>query len=345
MSKLTVIVLAYNVSNYISEALDSVLMQQVDFEYEIIIGDDGSSDGTIKILEQYKARYPEKIKLFLTSRSERSHGGDYINFSNLYRKAKSEYITILDGDDYWVDETKLQKQIDFLDANPDFTVCGHNYFLKNACDEMMPAYTNLESSSYTFVCEDLEQMLLGGYCPYMQTSSVVYRNVFLGNLKVYNYFNHHMYKGDFIRSLLHASKGKSKFINEIMSVYRITGSGDWTGMSRFRQSLSHIRFFLFHGFRTFDSKYYKAFNRAIYLEVLRLLKMIHVKSFLKSFFSLLKSDKNSEKGHSHLNESYSQHGEDVILVSLFNYKKDGFYVDVGAHHPYRFSNTHRLFKM
>jgi glycosyltransferase involved in cell wall biosynthesis len=273
--KLSVILLAHNVKDYVAQALDSILMQHVDFDFEILVGDDGSSDGTIEILRKYKLKHPELIKLYLTPRVERSHGGDYINFSNLYKKAESEYITILDGDDYWISEKKLQKQIDFLDLNLDFTVCGHNYFFENMDGILTPAHPGLGADSgYSFICEDFQQMLLGGHCPYMQTSSVVYRNVFLNNQKVHNYFNHYMFKGDFIRTLLHSAHGKSKFINELMSVYRITGQGDWTKTSEIQKCLSHIKFFIFHKYNTFDNKYKRSFNQAIYLEVKRLLKLI-----------------------------------------------------------------------
>ena len=153
--KLSVILLAHNVYEYVAQALDSILMQKVNFDFEIIVGDDGSQDGTADILMEYKKRYPDIIKLYLTPRVKRSHGGDYINFSNLYRKVQSEYITVLDGDDYWTNENKLQIQIDFLDQNKDFTVCGHNYFLEYSDGERTPYFSELGGqSSYSFICKD-----------------------------------------------------------------------------------------------------------------------------------------------------------------------------------------------
>ena len=273
VKKVTVILLAHNVKNYVRQSLDSILAQKVNFDYDIIVGDDGSSDGTVEILQEYSNRFPNIIRLFLTPRIKRSHGGDYINFSNLYRKTQSEYITILDGDDYWINVEKLQKQVDFLDHNKDFTVCGHNYFIEHLNGERTPAFDEVEvRNSYSCVCENLEQMLLGGSCPYMQTSSLVYRNVFKKNNQVHDYFNHYMYKGDLIRTLLHASQGKSRFINEIMSVYRITGKGDWSKVSQIQKCISHIKFYKFHKKNTFDKKYSTHCNRLIRTEIKNLIK-------------------------------------------------------------------------
>lgn len=357
--------MAYNVEKYIKECLNSILAQKVNFKYQIYIGNDGSDDGTVKIIERYKKKYPRIIELFITDRLPRKHPGDYINFQNLFLKTKTEYFCVLDGDDFWLDEKKLQKQIDFLDNNKDFTVCGHNYFLLTG-SKMIPAHDTKDDHKYKFTCDTFDEVILGGHCPYMQTSSLVYRNIFKDNKIVHGYFKSHMYKGDFIKTLIHASRGRVKFINELMSVYRITDQGDWTRMSESEKSKLHINFFIFHKKNTFLKKYSRFFEEAIIRETEKLFKYnvsiiskigylkylvySYVYRIKKIFYSLDHSSENNLSPTklldiNFLNESYSQHGEDNILINILKYKKNGFFIDIGSHHPFRFSNTYKLYKM
>jgi glycosyltransferase involved in cell wall biosynthesis len=358
LHKLTVLVLAYNVEKYIEECLNSILSQEVTFDYKIYIGNDGSTDGTVSILKKYEKKYPNIVKLFLTNRIPRHHQGDYINFANLYNQVKSEYFCVLDGDDFWTDNLKLKNQITFLDNNKEYTACGHNYYLLTNDGEMTPAYDGKNDMNYKFFTNQFEDVLLGISFPYMQTSSLVYRNIFLDDECVINSFKHHMYKGDFIRTLLHASKGSVKYINKLMSVYRISGNGDWSKNSQKQNSIYHINFYRYHSKYTFCKKYSEAFDEAIIRECINMFnnlpnkfeKIKYIKYwFIKKYYQFKKYNfakkptQISDKDF--INESYSQHGEDNIVVALFNYKKDGFFVDVGSHHPYRFSNTYKLYKM
>ena len=167
----------------------------------------------------------------------------------------------MDGDDFWVDENKLQKQIDFLDQNPDFTVCGHNYWLLYEDGNKVKSYDEKsDNTKYSFVAEDLETLLLKHQCPYMQTSSLVYRNVFAEDLAMKNKFFLPMYAADLIRTLLHAEKGKSKYLNEVMSTYRIATTGVWSHCNEIEQIRQHINFYLYHKKHSFDKKYGKIFN-------------------------------------------------------------------------------------
>ncbi|MES2960904.1 MAG: glycosyltransferase family 2 protein [Pseudomonadota bacterium] len=261
--KLSVIILAYNVEQYIRQALDSILMQKVNFDYEILIGNDGSTDGTVEILQQYKEKYPDLITLNITGRTPRRGPGDYINFANLYAKIRGEYFTVLDGDDYWTDENKLQKQIDFLDSNPDYTVCGHNYWFLFQDGRLEKSHDEKKDQFYTFTCNNLEELLIGGYCPYMQTSSLVYRNIFGDNQEIKKRFYHPLYRGDFIRTLLHGEKGKTKFLKDTMSVYRIITSGDWNQLGETDKIRKHLDFFLYHKKHSFDQKYAATFDQVI----------------------------------------------------------------------------------
>ena len=107
---ISVIVLTYNQEQYIAQTLDGILMQQVDESMEIVIGNDCSTDNTQTICEDYRKRYPNMIRLYYNS----PNLGLVQNFIEMVRKCKGEYIALCDGDDYWIDEYKLQKQVDIL---------------------------------------------------------------------------------------------------------------------------------------------------------------------------------------------------------------------------------------
>lgn len=122
---LSVCIRTHNQERFIREALDSVLCQKTTFDFEIIVSDDASSDGTVAILQEYAIKYPTKIRLLL---SETNLGGPN-NLKRVIEASQAKYITCLDGDDYYTDEYKLQKQVDFLEAHPEFAACFHNTWM------------------------------------------------------------------------------------------------------------------------------------------------------------------------------------------------------------------------
>lgn len=111
---ISVLVCTYNQEKYLAQALDSVLMQQYDEPFEILIGDDCSTDNTGKIADDYQSRYPDIIRVIRPDKN----GGASLNFIRLVKEARGEYIFICDGDDYWLRDDVLQKQIDVYRANP-----------------------------------------------------------------------------------------------------------------------------------------------------------------------------------------------------------------------------------
>ncbi len=119
----SVIMITYNEKEYISQALDSVLSQKVDFPYEILIGDDASTDGTQVILKKYAEKYRKKIRLFVRTKNL----GPSRNAYELLIRAKGKYTATCEGDDYWIDPLKLQKQVDILEENPSLVGCAHKF--------------------------------------------------------------------------------------------------------------------------------------------------------------------------------------------------------------------------
>lgn len=114
--KVSVLVLTYNQENYIAKALDSIIMQKTDFAFEIIVGEDKSTDGTRTVVWEYKKRYPELITVL----ARKKNMGTSRNLVSALKKCKGKYIAFLEGDDYWIDEYKLQEQYDFLEKHMNY---------------------------------------------------------------------------------------------------------------------------------------------------------------------------------------------------------------------------------
>ena len=126
----SICIVTYNHAKYIEQCLNSILSQKTNFSFEIILGEDESSDNTRTICIDYAKRYPEKIKLFLRSRKDviyiNGNATGRYNFLENLKACRGKYIALCEGDDYWTDPLKLQKQVDFLEANPDYAIHSGN---------------------------------------------------------------------------------------------------------------------------------------------------------------------------------------------------------------------------
>ena len=129
--KLSVVVLTYNHEAFLARALDSVLNQRTKFEFEIVIAEDCSTDGTRRVVADYVTRFPGRFRVVENAK----HLGKARNFVDAYEACRSEYLALLEGDDYWITPTKLQEQVDFLDEHPDCTLCCHSVRYVNNRDE------------------------------------------------------------------------------------------------------------------------------------------------------------------------------------------------------------------
>lgn len=123
-TKVSVCITTFNLEKYINKTVDSILAQKTDFDFEILIGDDASCDKTPEILKNYQKEYPDKIRIILHDRNVGVNKNDY----SLISQSNGEYIAWCDGDDYWIDPDKLQKQVDILDNNPDYS-CVHTAWI------------------------------------------------------------------------------------------------------------------------------------------------------------------------------------------------------------------------
>src|SRR5690554_3017735 len=118
--------ITYNHEDFIRDAIEGFLMQKTSFPIEIIIHDDASTDNTANIIEEYANKYPDLFVTILQSENQWSKGGGSIYARFVYPRARGKYIALCEGDDYWTDPLKLQKQVDFLEANPEYILCFTN---------------------------------------------------------------------------------------------------------------------------------------------------------------------------------------------------------------------------
>lgn len=137
----------YNHENYISQAIESVLAQKTNYSYELLIHDDFSTDSTLAIAESYTTKYPDKIKLF----TEKENQGLMKSYKRLIEQSNGKYLAILESDDYWINENKLQMQIDFLENNPDYgIIAGDIITIDDKGNEIKKGGFNKDKSTVDF---------------------------------------------------------------------------------------------------------------------------------------------------------------------------------------------------
>ena len=169
---LSVLLITYNHEKYISQALDSVLAQKTDFEYEIVVGEDCSTDNTRQILDEYKRRYPGIIRLLYRKRNFKR---PTLNVYDTAMHCRGKYIATLEGDDFWTDEKKLQKAVDFLERHAEYSGCANPSLLVGEDGEELEDTSPL--NMYKWDREDyiLDDFLTADIWP-GQTASIVTRN-------------------------------------------------------------------------------------------------------------------------------------------------------------------------
>jgi glycosyltransferase involved in cell wall biosynthesis len=124
MIKVSVVILTFNQKNFIAQAIESALAQETDFDFEILVGDDCSTDGAREVIAAYAAQYPDQVKAVLHPKNLGQNG--LFNTIETLKLAQGQYIAPMDGDDYWTDPLKLQKQVNYMETHPDFSACFHN---------------------------------------------------------------------------------------------------------------------------------------------------------------------------------------------------------------------------
>lgn len=198
--------ITFNHEKYIAQAIESVINQVTDFDFELVIGEDFSTDRTREICQAFQQKFPDKIKLLL----HEGNVGIHQNIVLTLGACTGKYIAMLEGDDYWIDTLKLQKQADFLIAHPEFVMC---YQKTLEIDEVFGKrkITNEDDNEVTGIEEILER----GW--FMRTGSLFFRNGIIQNWPSWFFL---FSSTDYMLHILLAEHGKIGFLNETTSVYR-----------------------------------------------------------------------------------------------------------------------------
>lgn len=232
--KLVAYCFCYNQEKFIGDALEGFVSQQTTFPYVVLVVDDCSTDGTRNIIKAYAEKYPEIIVPIFLKENLFRHTNKKMEIIRPWLE-NCEYEAMCEGDDYWIYPQKLQQQVDFLDANPDYSICTHRVkvfdetkrkFIKDSITLEVPETTDLE--------------YLAAHGNYIQTPTVVRRY----NGKVYDKMARlgHTIMWDFIMHVLYAHYGKIKKLDGEWAVYRY-GVGVWTnsGMNQADREVRTIR--------------------------------------------------------------------------------------------------------
>ncbi|PGT81118.1 glycosyltransferase [Bacillus sp. AFS040349] len=207
----------YNHEAYIADAIDSFLMQKTNFKFEILIGEDCSTDCTRNIVENYSKRYPGMIKIITSNENV----GGRENMVRLKENSKGKYIAICEGDDYWTDPFKLQKQVDLMERNQEFSLCVHATNIVTVDKKLTGNVVKPYNETRITPTEDI--ILSDG--SFFATNSILYRKELLNNPPEF-FMNAHV--GDYPLVLILSSRGRVFYIDEVMSSYRTGVKGSWT---------------------------------------------------------------------------------------------------------------------
>lgn len=211
----SVIVITYNHENFIEESICSILKQRVDFEFELIISNDCSTDNTNKVIETIISKHTND-KISISYFNHEKNLGMMPNFIFALNKSKGDFIALCDGDDYWIDPFKLKKQVGFLVNNPDYVACFHPAKFKIGNNQSLTTQ-NLNTIKYEYNIQNILQ-----YWAIPTASMVIKRTQVFSNLP--DWYKE-LDSGELPLLLFHIELGKFKLFEEYMSVYRKSGLG------------------------------------------------------------------------------------------------------------------------
>ncbi len=232
--KVSIICNAFNHEDYIKDALDSFVMQKTNFKFEVLVHDDASTDNTASIIKEYEEKYPDIIKPIYQTVNQYSQKipiGDTFQFP----RAKGMYIAVCEGDDYWTDPYKLQKQYDALESHPEIDMCAHTASRINALtkEEIGIIQPSNEDTVLT-----VEQVILGGG-GFVATNSLMFKKDLMNNIPKFR----QVLKLDYTLQILGSLRGGLLYLKDNMSCYRVMAKGSWTSQIRKTPDnlVSHIK--------------------------------------------------------------------------------------------------------
>lgn len=299
----SIYVVTYNQEKYLRNCLDGIVMQQTNFKFEAIVIDDASTDENPEIIKEYAERYPEIIKPVLLEENLWSQGINKF-FAVFLPRAKGKYIAFCEGDDYWTFEGKLQRQVDFLESHPDYSMCFHNHIVKNETESQY-GYRGLIKSRDAKV----EDLIL---CQVAQEATVLSRRTSIENDKKLkdDILSKKFQFSDIRFYLSYIHTGKVYGIAEKWSVYRVHDKGVSTVLRNKNQLKSNHKNIIRALSQCYNGKYKRLCDQLVMRDKLsvsyRLMKRkklvksilfqieafkISPYSFIRLYFSLLRTRK------------------------------------------------------
>ena len=208
---------AYNHEKYIAQCLDGIVMQKTNFAFEVLVHDDASTDKTADIIREYERKYPDLIKPVYQTVNQYTRGGTE-RFQ--YPRVKGKYIAMCEGDDYWTDPLKLQKQYDALEANPDVDICTHRAIMWG--EQQGKALRDIAPRDADGIIP-VEDVIWGGG-GFVATNSILYRTQIQIDRPPFRQMSH----VDYFLQIHGSLRGGMLYLNDCMSVYRYLTAGSWT---------------------------------------------------------------------------------------------------------------------
>lgn len=272
--------ITYNHEKYIKKALDSFLMQETDFKYEILINDDASDDNTGNIIREYEKKYPDRI--FPIYHKENQYKKGITNPSGEYNfpRVRGKYIAMCEGDDYWIDSYKLKKQFEILEKNKEYSLCIHSA----RTETMDGSFTDKIIRPYDKATEISPEEIINKKRAY-PTASLFFRSEAIKNLPEF-------YKkcpiGDIPLQLILADYGKAYYIDFPMSVYRIGDVNSWSCREKagdYKKKQEEYFFQMQSMYNEFDIYTNKKFHSYVELAIsrLRFLTYVNLREYEKIF--------------------------------------------------------------
>jgi glycosyltransferase involved in cell wall biosynthesis len=227
--KVSVLMITYNQDQFVGQAIESVLGQEVDFEYELVIGEDCSTDRTREIVTSFGAKFPDRIRLLLP----KSNLGMQENFKTTLAACSGQYVAVLEGDDYWTSSLKLKRQVEFLDRHSDCAMCFHSVVRSSPGqpESILPA-SRYNQDRYT-----TRDLLVENFIP---TCSVMFRRGLFGELPDWIGT---LICSDWPVHILNSESGSVGYIKQTMGVYRVHSGGVWSGRTSDQRVIDHVTFY------------------------------------------------------------------------------------------------------
>ncbi len=245
--------ITYNHEKYIRDAIEGFLIQKTDFPIEIIIHDDASTDNTANIIREYEKKYPEKFLCIYQKENQWSKG---IRPSPTYvwPKARGKYIALCEGDDYWTDPYKLQKQVDILEAHPEYSMC---FTARDVVDEKNNILRTEKYENKIYTTKDVVE----GFIPATQT--IVMKNY--KDLGAFLLKNSNHPSGDRLVAYYCSLLGDIYYLDEKTACYRESGEGVWSSFDYWQKREKRFeRFREFYNILGIDEYNFSLIDRGFY---------------------------------------------------------------------------------